>query len=85
MKGELLSKALKQSSRFVNNDRPVVSNICGISVRRDNPKTGVFMVKSMEDRKRLLSRLGTQILNGNKRARIIAERINTYGIIIREF
>lgn len=85
MKGELLSKALKQSKRFVTEEKPVVSNICGISVRRDNPKTGVFMVKSMEDRKRLLSRLGTQILNGNKKARNIAEAMDKYGIIVRQF
>jgi hypothetical protein len=85
MKGQLLSKALKQSKRFVTEEKPKVTEICGISVRRDNPKTGIFMVKSMNDKKRLLSRLGTQILNGNKHARTIAEQINTYGIIIREF
>ena len=85
MKGELLSKALKQSSRFVTEEKPKVTEICGIHVRRDNLKTGTFMVRSMEDRKRLLSRLGTQILKGNKNARIIAERIDKYGIIIREF
>lgn len=85
MKGELLSKALKNSSRFVTEEKPKVTEICGIRVRRDNPKTGIFMVRSMEDRKRLLSRLGTQILNGNKKARTIAEQIDKYGIIIREF
>ena len=85
MKGDLLSKALKNSNRFVTEEKPVVSEICGIRVRRENPKTGVFMVKSMNDKKRLLSRLGTQILNGNKRARTIAEQIDKYGIIIREF
>lgn len=82
MKGELLAKVMKSSSRFVT---PKVTEICGIRVRRDNPKTGIFMVRSMEDRKRLLSRLGTQILNGNKRARTIAEQMDKYGIIIREF
>lgn len=85
MKGELLAKALKNSNRFVTEEKSKVTEICGISVRRDNPKTGIFMVKSMNDKKRLLSRLGTQILNGNKRARTIAEQINTYGITIREF
>lgn len=85
MKGELLAKVMKSSSHFVTEEKSVVSSICGIKVRRDNPRTGIFMVRSMEDRKRLLSRLGTQILNGNKRARTIAEQINTYGIIICEF
>lgn len=83
MKEELLSKALKNSKRFV--EKSVVSEICGIRVRRDNPKTGVFMVKSIDDKKRLLSRLGTQILNGNKKARSIAEQMDKYGIIIRQF
>lgn len=85
MKGDLLSKALKNSNRFVTKEKPVVSEICGIRVRRDNPKTGVFMVKSMNDKNRLLSRLGTQILKGNKHAHTIAEQMNKYGIIIREF
>lgn len=85
MKGEILSKVMKSSSRFVTEEKPKVTQICGIKVRRDNPRTGIFMVRSMEDRKRLLSRLGTQILGGNKKAHNIAEAMDKYGIIVRQF
>lgn len=48
----------------------------GIIVRRDNPKTGEYHVKSMRDQKRLLSAIATDMLKGNKKARILAENIN---------
>jgi len=50
--------------------------IYGVSVRRDNPRTGEYHVKSMHDQKRLLSAIATDMLRGNKKARTLAENIN---------
>lgn len=48
----------------------------GITVRRDNPRTGEYIVRSMHDQKKLLSAIATDMLKGNKKARTLAENIN---------
>lgn len=50
--------------------------IYGVSVLRDNPKTGEYIVQSMHDQKKLLSAVATDMLRGNKKARTLAENIN---------
>ena len=57
----------------------------GITVRRDNPKTGEYLVRSMNDQKRLLSAIGTDMLRGNKKARTLAENIQKCRIRITNF
>lgn len=57
--------------------------IYGVSVRRDNPKTGEYIVQSMHDQKKLLSAIATDMLRGKKKARILAEKINKYQIKVK--
>jgi hypothetical protein len=57
----------------------------GIIVRRDNPKTGEYHVKSMRDQKRLLSAIATDMLKGNKKARTLANNIQKCRIRITNF
>ena len=57
----------------------------GITVRRDNPKTGEYHVKSLHDQKKLLSAIATDMLKGNKKARTLAENIQKCRIRITNF
>lgn len=57
----------------------------GITVRRDNPKTGEYHVKSIHDQKKLLSSIATDMLRGNKKARTLAENIQKCRIHITNF
>lgn len=54
----------------------IEQKIYGVSVRRDNPRTGEYIVRSMHDQKKLLSAIATDMLKGNKKARTLAESIN---------
>lgn len=54
----------------------IEQKIYGVSVRRDNPKTGEYLVQSMHDQKKLLSAIATDMLKGNKKAKTLAESIN---------
>lgn len=54
----------------------IEQKLYGISVRRDNPRTGEYIVQSMHDQKKLLSAIATDMLRGNKKARTLAENIN---------
>ena len=57
----------------------------GVSVRRDNPKTGEYHVRSMHDQKKLLSAIATDMLKGNKKARTLANNIQKCRIRITNF
>lgn len=57
--------------------------IYGVSVLRDNPKTGEYIVQSMHDQKKLLSAIATDMLKGNKKARTLAESIQKCHIRIQ--
>jgi hypothetical protein len=54
----------------------------GITVRRET-KTGEYHVESMHDQKELLSAIATDMLQGKKKARILAEKINKYQIKVK--
>lgn len=56
----------------------------GISVRRDNPRTGEYVVQSMHDKKQLLSAIATDMLKGSKKARNLAESIQKCRISVIE-
>lgn len=57
----------------------------GITVRRDNPRTGEYHVKSIHDQKKLLSAIATDMLRGNKKAKTLAENIQKCKIRITNF
>lgn len=63
----------------------IEQKLYGVSVRRDNPRTGEYHVQSMHDQKRLLSAIATDMLKGNKKARTLAENINKCRIKVVKF
>jgi hypothetical protein len=58
----------------------ITTTLYGIEIRRDNPKTGVFQVRSINDQKSLLNSIATAMLSKNqkvaKSARTLAETID---------
>lgn len=48
----------------------------GVTIRRDNPKTGEYLVRSIKDQKRLLSAIATDMLAGKSEARTLAQDID---------
>ena len=63
----------------------IEQKIYGVSVHRDNPRTGEYHVQSMHDQKKLLSAIATDMLKGNKKARVLAENINKCRIKVVKF
>jgi hypothetical protein len=63
----------------------IEQKIYGVSVLRDNPKTGEYIVRSMHDQKKLLSAIATDMLKGNKKARTLANNIQKCRIRITNF
>lgn len=63
----------------------IEQKIYGVSVRRNNPRTGEYHVRSMHDQKKLLSAIATDMLKGNKKARTLAENIQKCRIRITNF
>lgn len=63
----------------------IEQKLYGITVRRDNPKTGEYHVKSVRDQKKLLSAIATDMLKGNKKAKTLAENIQKCRICITNF
>ena len=60
----------------------IEKKLYGIVVRRENSKT-VYIVDNINDQKKLLSAIATDMLRGNKKARVLAEKINKYQIKVR--
>ena len=56
----------------------IEKKLYGILVRRG--KNGEYIVDNINDQKKLLSAIATDMLRGNKKARILAEKINKYQI-----
>lgn len=63
----------------------IEQKLYGVSVRRDNPRTGEYHVQSMHDQKKLLSAIATDMLKGNKKARTLANNIQKCRIHITNF
>lgn len=63
----------------------IEQKLYGVSVRRDNPRTGEYHVQSMHDQKKLLSAIATDMLKGNKKAKTLAENINKCRIKVVKF
>lgn len=49
--------------------------IHGVTVRRDNLKTGEYLVRSIKDQKKLLSAIATDMLADKAEARTLAQDI----------
>jgi hypothetical protein len=56
----------------------IEKKLYGILVRRG--KNGEYIVDNINDQKKLLSAIATDMLRGNKKARVLAEKINKYQI-----
>ena len=59
----------------------IEKKLYGILVRRG--KNGEYIVDNINDQKKLLSAIATDMLRGNKKARVLAEKINKYQIKIK--
>jgi len=57
----------------------IEQKLYGVVVRRENSKTA-YIVDNINDQKKLLSAIATDMLRGNKKARVLAEKINKYQI-----
>ena len=61
----------------------IEKKLYGILVRRG--KNGEYIVDNINDQKKLLSAIATDMLRGNKKARVLAEKINKYQIKIKKW
>lgn len=59
----------------------IEKKLYGILVRRG--KKGEYVVDNINDQKKLLSAIATDMLRGKKKARILAEKINKYQIKVK--
>ena len=59
----------------------IEKKLYGILVRRG--KNGEYIVDNINDQKKLLSAIATDMLQGKKKARILAEKINKYQIKVK--
>jgi len=59
----------------------IEKKLYGILVRRG--KNGEYIVDNINDQKKLLSAIATDMLKGNKKARVLAEKINKYQIKVK--
>lgn len=59
----------------------IEKKLYGILVRRG--KNGEYVVDNINDQKKLLSAIATDMLRGKKKARILAEKINKYQIKVK--
>jgi hypothetical protein len=59
----------------------IEKKLYGILVRRG--KNGEYIVDNINDQKKFLSAIATDMLKGNKKARVLAEKINKYQIKVK--